>query len=84
MTLWPIPSVQRFLSLVNCLLLLSWKVKIFTLKHFSFSFKVMVVVFIACHTCFHVRSLTLLLRHLECSCANIHADYYFISMIVTD
>ena len=48
-------------------------------------------VFFACHACFHVSPLTLLLRHLfstaqtiGCSCANIHADYYFISMIVTD
>ena len=49
------------------------------------------VVFFACHGCFHVSSLTLLLRHLfsnaqtiGCSCANNHADYYFICMSVTD
>ena len=49
------------------------------------------VVFFACHTCFHVSSLTLVLHHLfskvqtfGCSCDNMHADYYFISMIVTD
>ena len=49
------------------------------------------VVFFACHACFHVSPLTLLLGHLfltaqtiGCSCTNIHADYYFSSMILTD
>ena len=57
----------------------------------SFKLTLIGVVFYACQSCFHVSSLTLLLRHLcsniqtiGCPFANIHADYYFISMIVTD
>ena len=95
----PRPSVQHFLSLtlVNYLLLLSC---LFIKFSFSFITLMLVVLFpchvcldvrLFVRHVSHVISLTLLLRHLfstsqtnGCSCANIHEDYYFISLIVID
>ena len=94
-----IPSVQCFFKPGKSFVITFLHVyqpKLFTLNHFLFSFRQEQGCIVCLSSCSHgpvshVISLTLLLRRLfsnaqtiGCSCANIHADYYFISMIVSD